>query len=483
MREFPRRRPRADRRGGRARGRDGDRGGAAPAQLPRLGRRAAPARRSAGRLIADDAGARVCTSARCRRSSAWRASSWSSPTRPRTARPSAAVVARGRARSSCSTDADSRRREAQLAAATLKRLRARSSGPRGSSPTGLRRQRRPPTSSRPSATSSSATSASWPSSQSSASSDVLHAGAGRALAAVAGAVRHALRARADAAPDDRARLAAGALSLGAGRSGTNGKSSTARMIAALLQRARRRAPAPTCRRTCAPSPSGSRSEGRPVDASASRAAVGRAPRGRRRWSTARSSRRRPRDAVRGADRRGLLGARARGCRGGGDRGRARRPLRRHQRDRAARAGADQRRPRAHALARPDRAPHRRGEARGRAPGVGRSSRAGSATRPPRSPTRRRRARRAARALGRRCNSRDERRRDSTVETPAGRFDGIRLAPLGTFQRANFALAVAAAEALLAGMGRGSLDAEGVRRAAAGLVLPGRMEVDRRATRW
>ncbi len=64
----------------------------------------------------------------------------------------------------------------------------------------------------------------------------------------------------------------------------------------------------------------------------------------------------------------------------------------------------------------------------------------------------------------------------TVETPGGRFDDIRLAPLGTFQRANFALAVAAAESLLAGMGRGSLDAERVRNAAAGLVLPGRMEV-------
>ena len=36
--------------------------------------------------------------------------------------------------------------------------------------------------------------------------------------------------------------------------------------------------------------------------------------------------------------------------------------------------------------------------------------------------------------------------------------------------------MAAAESLLAGMGRGSLDAEKVRHAAAGLVLPGRMEV-------
>ena len=58
----------------------------------------------------------------------------------------------------------------------------------------------------------------------------------------------------------------------------------------------------------------------------------------------------------------LAARRSRGRRG---RGRPRRPLRRDQRDRL-RAGADEREPRAHALAGPDGAPHRRGEARGRA---------------------------------------------------------------------------------------------------------------------
>ena len=52
--------------------------------------------------------------------------------------------------------------------------------------------------------------------------------------------------------------------------------------------------------------------------------------------------------------------------------------------RSARAGADQREPRAHALARPDRAPHRRGEAGGRAARAARSSRAGSGPRRSRS---------------------------------------------------------------------------------------------------
>ena len=53
----------------------------------------------------------------------------------------------------------------------------------------------------------------------------------------------------------------------------------------------------------------------------------------------------------------------RGVRGRGGRGRARRPPRRHQRARRAGGGADQRRPRAHALARPDGGRHRAREAR------------------------------------------------------------------------------------------------------------------------
>jgi dihydrofolate synthase / folylpolyglutamate synthase len=60
----------------------------------------------------------------------------------------------------------------------------------------------------------------------------------------------------------------------------------------------------------------------------------------------------------------------------------------------------------------------------------------------------------------------------TVETPGGAYPEIELRALGRFQRVNFAAAVAAAEAF---MGR-SLDPEAVRRAARELVLPGRLEV-------
>jgi dihydrofolate synthase/folylpolyglutamate synthase len=63
-------------------------------------------------------------------------------------------------------------------------------------------------------------------------------------------------------------------------------------------------------------------------------------------------------------------------------------------------------------------------------------------------------------------------RPFTVETPGGAHPGIELRALGGFQRTNFAAAVAAAEAF---MGR-SLDREAVRRAARELVLPGRLEV-------
>jgi len=59
-----------------------------------------------------------------------------------------------------------------------------------------------------------------------------------------------------------------------------------------------------------------------------------------------------------------------------------------------------------------------------------------------------------------------------VETPAGRYAGIELRALGRFQRANFALAVAAAEAFLGS----PLDLAAVRTAARELVLPGRLEI-------
>jgi dihydrofolate synthase/folylpolyglutamate synthase len=60
----------------------------------------------------------------------------------------------------------------------------------------------------------------------------------------------------------------------------------------------------------------------------------------------------------------------------------------------------------------------------------------------------------------------------TVETPGGRYTGIELRALGTFQRGNFALAVAAAEAFL----EAGLDPAAVRAAARELVLPGRLEI-------
>ena len=60
----------------------------------------------------------------------------------------------------------------------------------------------------------------------------------------------------------------------------------------------------------------------------------------------------------------------------------------------------------------------------------------------------------------------------TIETPRGTYPGIELRALGRFQRTNFAAAVAAAEAFL----DGPLDADAVRRAARELVLPGRLEV-------
>jgi dihydrofolate synthase/folylpolyglutamate synthase len=59
-----------------------------------------------------------------------------------------------------------------------------------------------------------------------------------------------------------------------------------------------------------------------------------------------------------------------------------------------------------------------------------------------------------------------------VEAPGARYEGIELRALGRFQRANFAAAVAAAEAFL---GR-PLELDAVRRAARELALPGRLEI-------
>ena len=115
--------------------------------------------------------------------------------------------------------------------------------------------------------------------------------------------------------------------------GTNGKSSTARMIAALLEQARPARPAPTCPRTSSRWPSGSRS------------VAARSPDERFAAAIARAA-----EAAALVDRTLEAGdrvtqfealtaaaywelARA-GSRGRGGRGGARRPLRRHQRDRA-----------------------------------------------------------------------------------------------------------------------------------------------------
>ena len=150
--------------------------------------------------------------------------------------------------------------------------------------------RRRPSWCRPSARSSSASRPSWPSwSSSRGPRDERSRARGRALPALAGDVRHALRARAHAPADDGARLAPASASRRSTSSGTNGKSSTARMIAALLE-----APRPAHRRlpVAAPalaSPSGSRSGGGRVGDGALRRG-GRSARPRPpRSSTARSS--------------------------------------------------------------------------------------------------------------------------------------------------------------------------------------------------
>ena len=54
-------------------------------------------------------------------------------------------------------------------------------------------------------------------------------------------------------------------------------------------------------------------------------------------------------------------------------------------------------------------------------------------------------------------------------------EGVRLSAAGAFQRRNFALAMAAAEAYLAAAGRGPLDPERVAEVAATLTVPGRLE--------
>ena len=136
------------------------------------------------------------------------------------------------------------------------------------------------------------------------------------------------------------------------------------------------------------------------------------------------------------------------------RGRPRRALGRDERDPLAGAGPDERRPRAHALARPDDRRHRGGEARHRAPG--RDAR-----------RRRRPAPRRHDAVPSACAPSAARRSSSRPPTA-----GSSCSPRALFQRRNFAVARAAAEAY-----HGPLDDAAVSAAAAAdaraRALPGR----------
>ena len=137
---------------------------------------------------------------------------------------------------------------------------------------------------------------------------------------------------------------------------------------------------------------------------------------------------------------------------GGDRGRPRRPAGRHQRDPLARDGADLGWARAHGVARRDRAGDRRREARRPA----RPLDAGDRRAGPR---------------GRAAGAREPPPSATPASSPRGRARRWSCGARGAYQRRNFAVALAAAEAIL-----GRLDPDAVREVAAGLELPGRVEV-------
>ena len=238
--------------------------------------------------------------------------------------------------------------------------------------------------------------------------------------------------------------------------GTNGKSSTVRMIAAILRRHGLRTGAYLSPHLVSFAER-IRVDDADLEPGAFAAAI-RAPPAPPSWSTARS----PADdrvtQFEAADRRRLLRAGPPGRRGGGDRGRPGRPLRRHQRDPVAGPGADQRRPRAHALARPDDHRHRRARSSTSSSPARRSSSATACTQTPR-----------------RWPSRwpPSAARGSSARAPTR---ACRWARSGAFQRRNFALARAAAEAYL-----GRLDPAAVAAAAAEVRVPGRLQVvDQRA---
>ena len=270
------------------------------------------------------------------------------------------------------------------------------------------------------------------------------------------ALRHALRARPHAPADDRARAADACPTRPIHVVGTNGKSSTTRMIAALLERH-------GLRTGCFTSPHllsyreririGERDIAPERFARGDRA-DGRGGRARRPHGGRAGRRRHP---VRAADRRARScefargGRRRRGARGG-----ARRPLRRDQHRRLARRRADQRRARAHALPRADGARTSRSRS---STSCGPARRSCSAPGPTRT----------ALAVARTTAA----ERGATLVDRAAARSRLQLRADGAYQHRNFAAAAAAAQAFL---GR-ELDAR--RRspaAAAAVVVPGRFEV-------
>ena len=284
----------------------------------------------------------------------------------------------------------------------------------------------------------------------------------RALAAVARALRHALRPGPHAPADDRARLAATRRFASIHVVGTNGKSSTVRMIAALLQHHGVRAGAYLSPHLVSFAER-IRVDGDDISAAAVRGRRRpRAPRGAS-SSTARSTaddRVTQFEALTAAAYAQLAAA---GRRGGRRRGRARRALGRDERHRRRGRRADERRPRAHALARADRAGHRAREAR------------------------RRRARRDARARGRPASRRRRARRSSSPSARARRSCARPPSRRAAARRAARPRRLPAAQLRrrLRRRARPTSAAwttRAVRAAAASTVVPGRFEVvARRAT--
>ena len=179
--------------------------------------------------------------------------------------------------------------------------------------------------------------------------------------------------------------------------GSNGKSSTVRMIAALLEGHGLRTGAYLSPHLASWA---ERVEvgGRPVSDERFAAAIARVAEAAALVDRTLDARR-PCDPVRGADRGRLLGAGPAQGRGRGGGGGPRRPLRRDQRDPLLGAGADQRQPRAHALAGPDRDATSPRRSSRWSPRAGPWSRAGSGPRRWRSRSGDRGARSAAAAAG------------------------------------------------------------------------------------